>query len=61
MTQAESKCSRNVIILENAYKSLYRWYYTPARLASFIPTYSPACFRGVPTSGYYGSNLVDLP
>ena len=51
MTMALSKCSRNVLILENAYKVLYRWYYTPARLARFIPTYSPLCFRGCSQEG----------
>ena len=51
MTLTLSKCSRNVLILENAYKVLYRWYYTPARLARFIPNYSPLCFRGCPQEG----------
>lgn len=36
MTLVLSKSSRNVLILENACKVLYRWYYTPARLACFI-------------------------
>lgn len=51
MTLAISKCSKNVIFLENAYKILYRWYYTPARLAQFIPAYSPLCFRGCSQEG----------
>lgn len=51
MTAALSKCSKNVLHLENAYKILYRWYYTPARLASFIPSYSPLCFRGCTQEG----------
>ena len=46
MTLTLSKCSCNVLFLENAYKVLYRWYYTPVRLARFIPNYSPLCFRG---------------
>lgn len=37
MLQAASKSSRNVVTLENAYKVIYRWYYTPARLARIIP------------------------
>ncbi|PIO23866.1 hypothetical protein AB205_0182440 [Aquarana catesbeiana] len=51
MTFTISKCSKNVIFLENAYKVLYRWYYTPARLARFIPAYSPLCFRGCSQEG----------
>lgn len=51
MTISISKCSKNVLFLENAYKVLYRWYYTPARLASFIPSYSPLCFRGCSQEG----------
>lgn len=43
--------SSNFIILENAYKVLYRWYYTLVRLARFIPTYSPLCFRGCTQEG----------
>ncbi|PIO25822.1 hypothetical protein AB205_0079130 [Aquarana catesbeiana] len=51
MTLAILKCSKNVIFLENAYKVLYRWYYTPARLARFIPAYSPLYFRGCSKEG----------
>lgn len=51
MTACLSKCSKNVLFLENAYKILYRWYYTPARPASFIPSYSPLCFRGCAQEG----------
>ena len=51
MTVALSKCSTNVLFQENAYKVFYRWYYTPARLASFIPSYSPLCFRGCSQEG----------
>lgn len=51
MTIALSKRSRNVLFLENAYKVLYRWYYTPARLTSFIPNYSSLCFRGCSREG----------
>lgn len=40
------KSSKNVLLLENDYKVLYRWYYTSARLARLISSYSPLCFRG---------------
>lgn len=36
---------------ETAYKVFYRWYYTPARLVSFIPSYSPLRFRGCSQEG----------
>lgn len=46
-----------LLFLENAYKVLYRWYYTPAGLASFTPSYSPLCFRGCSQEG----TMVEVP
>lgn len=38
--------SQNVIASEANYKVLMRWYLVPARIAKFIPEFSPNCFRG---------------
>lgn len=51
MTISLTKTCRNVLTLENAYKVFYRWYYTPARLAHFIPSYPSHCFRGCSLEG----------
>lgn len=51
MTIALSKSSKNVLILENAYKVLYRWYYMQVRLAWFIPSYSPLFLWGCSLEG----------
>lgn len=42
--QAVSLSSKNVLIVENSYKVLYRWYYTTARLAEILPNYCHTCF-----------------
>lgn len=40
------KSSINVLALENSYKVMSRWYYTPARIAKFCPSYPSNCFHG---------------
>lgn len=48
---ATKTSSPNCFAVETNYKVLARWYLVPARIAKFVPTYSPNCFRGCDTAG----------
>lgn len=52
----ETSTSRNVLILENAYKFLYRYYCTLTSLANFIPTNPSTGFVGC----FYNSAMTHL-
>lgn len=48
---ATKSSSPNSYAIETNYKVLARWYLVPARIAKFIPTYPPNCFRGCDSLG----------
>lgn len=48
---ATKSSSPNSNAIETNYKVLTRWYLVPARIAKFIPTYPPNCFRGCDSLG----------
>lgn len=45
--------SQNITAVETNYKVLLRWYMVSARIAKYLPTYPPTCFRGCGEQGTY--------
>lgn len=51
IAQEASKSLINTSIIETNYKVLLRWCMVPARLATYVPTASPLCFRSCGQEG----------